>query len=275
MADRELVRRTCTGAALTAVAAIVITFSRIPFVSKCAAALLGALSIYELFRASGALNNRVCLSVILLTAIVFPFVPLPWYPYVAAAALIAEISVFLLFSSRIGSVTTDGLRPAILFSATVIVQVRAIVEIPTLSDGRLYLCFAVILTELSDIFAYLIGRRFGTHRFLPNISPHKTIEGSVAGALGGFLSGAIFALVLRCGGTDIAYGKLILMTLAVVGTGPFGDLCMSAFKRLYGVKDFGTILPGHGGILDRFDSLLTTLPVTYLLCVIGCGFIRS
>ena len=107
------------------------------------------------------------------------------------------------------------------------------------------LLYALLIVWITDSGAYLIGRKIGKHKLAPKISPNKTWEGSIGGTLA--------AVII----------VMLVLTLVFSIGGQFGDLIESAFKRHYGVKDSGKILPGHGGILDRFDSLLFVLPLMH------------
>jgi phosphatidate cytidylyltransferase len=118
----------------------------------------------------------------------------------------------------------------------------------------------VILIWMNDIGAYLIGSRWGKKKIAPSISPGKSVEGTVGGGLGTILAG----LVLHMIWPDIALGYIIMLSLATPVFALAGDLWESALKRNAGVKDSGRLLPGHGGILDRYDSLLFVLPVSAL-----------
>lgn len=122
-----------------------------------------------------------------------------------------------------------------------------------------------IFAWCNDTFAYLVGRKFGKHKLFERISPKKTWEGSI----GGFLSVIIAAIVVACFSKAIAWYDYVAIAIITSIVGTFGDLVESMFKRQMGVKDSGNILPGHGGILDRFDILLLALPVVtaYLLII--------
>lgn len=116
--------------------------------------------------------------------------------------------------------------------------------------GMVLFVFSIIWG--TDSFAYLAGRRFGKHKLAPKVSPNKTIEGSIGGVLGAVVLGIVALLVFNPMGF-----KLIEMITLIVGIsifGQLGDLVESAYKRRFGVKDSGKLFPGHGGVLDRFDS---------------------
>jgi phosphatidate cytidylyltransferase len=125
-------------------------------------------------------------------------------------------------------------------------------------DGLFYVLFTFLITWFNDTAAYFIGINFGKHKLSPRISPQKSIEGSIGGLLGGVIGSAILASI---------FGKpvllLVVMGALVVIAGQIGDLIESIIKRNAGVKDSGIFLPGHGGLLDRFDSLLLAAPVVY------------
>lgn len=128
------------------------------------------------------------------------------------------------------------------------------------------LLYGMLIVWLTDSGAYIFGRQFGKHKLAPKVSPHKTIEGSVLGTVFATIVLAIYLLFFHVGYDN--YLMMVLATLLLSIFGQFGDLIESALKRYYGVKDSGKILPGHGGILDRFDSMLMVMPALYLLGII-------
>lgn len=122
----------------------------------------------------------------------------------------------------------------------------------------------VLLTWASDTFAYFGGRAMGRHKLIPRVSPGKTVEGALSAVVGTVVVGAAYALFLaRFDGYVPTVAEGALFGLLVSVAAQVGDLAESAWKRDVGVKDSGTLLPGHGGALDRFDSLLFTLPLGY------------
>jgi phosphatidate cytidylyltransferase len=128
-----------------------------------------------------------------------------------------------------------------------------------LSDpGAWVVLFVVFTTWICDVGAFLVGRRFGKQKLAPAISPGKTVEGSVGGWLCAVGTAWLFGMGL---GLDARIACLLGALVGVLAQ--VGDLCESALKRDLGIKDFGGLLPGHGGVLDRFDSLLLTAPMVY------------
>ncbi|MER6077336.1 phosphatidate cytidylyltransferase [Streptomyces sp. NPDC001833] len=138
----------------------------------------------------------------------------------------------------------------------------------TAEDGPLRVLTFLLLTVVSDTGAYAVGWRFGTHKLAPRISPGKTREGLVGAVLFAMVAGALCMEFLIDDGT---WWQGLLLGLAVAASATLGDLGESMIKRDLGIKDMGTLLPGHGGIMDRLDSLLPTAPVVWLLMVLFVG----
>lgn len=139
-----------------------------------------------------------------------------------------------------------------------------LVLIRNMNDGFKYIFFMFIIIWVTDSFAYFTGMAFGKNKLAPSISPKKTIEGSV----GGSLSAVIISLFINhqygiFPNVSIWVLSLVILSLTVVSQ--LGDLFESSIKRIYNVKDSGKILPGHGGVLDRFDSTIFVAPVFYVL----------
>ncbi|WP_329569874.1 phosphatidate cytidylyltransferase [Streptomyces sp. NBC_01361] len=138
----------------------------------------------------------------------------------------------------------------------------------TADDGPQRVLTFLLLTVVSDTGAYAIGWRFGKHKLAPRISPGKTREGLVGAVTFAMAAGALCMQFLI---DDGAWWQGLLLGLAVAASATLGDLGESMIKRDLGIKDMGTLLPGHGGIMDRLDSLLPTAPVVWLLLVIFVG----
>jgi len=134
-----------------------------------------------------------------------------------------------------------------------------------LTAGGHWLMFALMVNWIGDTGAYYVGRKFGKHKLAPRISPAKSWEGAIASAVAGVILGLIY-LPLAITGTPLWTAGVI--SLAANAAGQIGDLAESALKRGAGVKDSGTLLPGHGGMLDRLDSSLFAMPVVYTLVML-------
>ncbi|MFB7458882.1 phosphatidate cytidylyltransferase [Streptomyces sp. NPDC056188] len=138
----------------------------------------------------------------------------------------------------------------------------------TADDGPRRVLTFLLLTVVSDTGAYAVGWRFGRHKLAPRISPGKTREGLFGAVAFAMVAGALCMQFLI---DDGVWWQGLLLGLAVAATATLGDLGESMIKRDLGIKDMGTLLPGHGGIMDRLDSLLPTAPVAWLLLVLFVG----
>ncbi len=126
-------------------------------------------------------------------------------------------------------------------------------------DKTKYIWLVFIISFGTDTFAYLAGNLFGKRKLCPKISPNKTIEGSIGGILGSIILLIVYSIYF-----DLSpMWKIILLSIFCSIMAQLGDLVASKIKRICGIKDYGYIMPGHGGILDRFDSIIFTAPVIY------------
>lgn len=137
-----------------------------------------------------------------------------------------------------------------------------LVPLRLLDDGRQWIFLVLVAVMCCDTSAYVVGSRFGKTKLYPRISPNKSVEGAVGG-VGGAVIGALAAKVVFFSVLSVPAAVFIGLVLGVVGQ--VGDLFESMLKRACAVKDSGTMIPGHGGLLDRLDSLLFAFPLTYYI----------
>ena len=134
-------------------------------------------------------------------------------------------------------------------------------------EGIYLLIFSFFASWMTDIFAYFIGSKFGKHKLCPKISPKKSVEGAIGGIAGAVLLNVLLLFVFKKfifeGEARLSYIDVVLLSIILSVVSMFGDLAASTIKRNFGIKDFGKLLPGHGGIMDRFDSALFVMPVLY------------
>ncbi|PCI60676.1 MAG: phosphatidate cytidylyltransferase [Gammaproteobacteria bacterium] len=136
-------------------------------------------------------------------------------------------------------------------------------------DGAQLIMFLFLMVWSADVGAYFFGKSFGKHKLMPNVSPGKTVEGFLGGIFSACLLVSVAGFILEWNLAQ--YITVLLVTVLITTISVLGDLNESMFKRQAGIKDSGSILPGHGGILDRIDSLTATAPI-YALCYVFFGW---
>lgn len=152
--------------------------------------------------------------------------------------------------------------------AYVSVMLSFIFQTRNLQDGAFIVWLIFLCSWGCDTCAYCVGVLFGKHKMSPKLSPKKSIEGAIGGVIGAALLGGVYAAVV---GSHLAAENQIIVYAVICAIGALismvGDLAASAIKRNHEIKDYGKLIPGHGGILDRFDSVIFTAPVIYFLAV--------
>lgn len=144
----------------------------------------------------------------------------------------------------------------------------SLIRILVMKLGRFMIMMPFVVAFLSDAGAYFVGIRFGKHKLAPVVSPNKTIEGVLGGLAAAMVGMLIYALILHLADFRVNYGLALLYGVLGSLAGVFGDLCFSVIKRQTGIKDYGNLIPGHGGILDRFDSVIAVAPLVEALLLL-------
>lgn len=256
--------RILTGVVLVPVLVLVL-ISNIHVIT-CAIALISLVGLYEFYRATGV-KQSVCLS---LLGYVAGLAVIFGRRYISNMPLmpIIYIFMFLLFVIMLKehkkvSVNQAGL---VIFSIIYIpLFLSTLADIHSLTNGIYYLWIVFIGAFMTDTFAYFSGYFFGKHKLCPEISPKKTVEGSIGGSLCSVGIVLLYGLLVdKQFGVEINYIKLGVLGVLIAIVSQIGDLTASVIKRKYGVKDYGTIFPGHGGVLDRLDSIIATAPLVYV-----------
>lgn len=186
----------------------------------------------------------------------FNSVPWGWTKYGVYFALIMLMLTWTVLSKN--KTTFDDVGVYTIASLYIGTGFHYMSAIRNANNGLALLCYVFVVVWSTDIGAYLIGRKIGKHKLWPVISPNKTWEGSIGAVICALICTAIYVALVPMKQPQIS---MIILAFFLSIVGQMGDLVESAYKRYYGVKDSGKILPGHGGILDRFDSMLFVLPV--------------
>ena len=261
--ENSFMTRTISGVILLDVALIVIIYGRWLLYATCL--VLSLIGAFEFYRAMGlhqktkkikALELTGYIGVVLfyLSLIAEGLIP-RIISVVFCVTLLMAVYVFTFPTYRIGQVMT-----ALFGILYVGVMISFVYQTRILPNGKYAVWLIFICSWGCDTCAYVFGRLFGRHKMTPILSPHKTIEGGIGGVVGAGILGMIFAFLTH---EDVP----AFMIISVIGAfiSMIGDLAASAIKRNEEIKDFGTLIPGHGGVLDRFDSVIFTAPVIYFL----------
>ena len=236
-----------------------------------AVAVLGFIGAYELMRTVG--NTREARHFIGpgLTAV---FIPLGFYFESGETVLRVSLTFLMvvLFGEAVFSYDTKKAVPfsTVLsgFFAGLLIPVcmSALVQLRMLENGGLLIIMAFVITAVSDTGGYFGGMFLGKHRGVLKCSPNKSLEGFIGSFVGGIIGILIFGVIMdKAAGISVNYGYLVLYAALGNVTTQLGDLAFSVIKREHGIKDYGNLIPGHGGVLDRFDSMIFTGPLIYLL----------
>ena len=237
----------------------------------CTAILFGimaAIGARELLKGTGLVDQSRLVSY----AMIMAFFVCVWSSMWTVYTLLL-LGVFGLFCGVFGELlfshnTLSFEKIAITFIAGWVIPflLGAVVRIYYQTFGRVFILLPFVIAFSSDTFAYFTGKAMGKHKLAPVISPNKTVEGLIGGLLGAVIGVAAYCLVMD----KILHLQVQYMYVPVYGilgslAAVFGDLSFSAVKRQTGIKDYGNLIPGHGGILDRFDSMVVVAPLVELL----------
>lgn len=272
---------------LSILALVLLMFNTVVFNVVIAVATL--IAIHEIYQAMGMGKKEWPLMAVWVPftfAVMLSHLPYIWTTILPMTyLLVAFICVYLVI--RNGTVSFQKVAGLVMFGGIVVLCFFSLVYLKRLLPVDVYRYDAVffILLILSfawggDTCAYFAGRAFGKHKLCPKVSPKKTVEGAIGGVLGTMLFGVLATVIYAYAADRVEYftqsniGVSMYIVIALLGMvaailGIYGDLFASVVKRQCGIKDYGTIFPGHGGILDRFDSVLFIAPfVTMVVTVV-------
>lgn len=175
-------------------------------------------------------------------------------------------TLFLVFAFTVVFDWFDIADGALLFILLMIVGLGVNGVLSVLEYGSLAILYVAVSTYMTDTAAYFVGTRFGKHKLAPTVSPNKSIEGAVGGWLMSSLVSLVYATLLLSSKFDMSILVITSLTMPIIGQ--LGDLAFSSIKRHINVKDFGTLFPEHGGVLDRIDSLLFNFMFFYVVLLV-------
>ncbi len=238
------------------------------------AILLGivcAIGAYELMAATAGIKHLRLLAYTMLMAFLLPLWcfggMVHWQALAGVLAFAALLFGEVLLSH--GKLEFNKLSVCLAAGLLIPYLLSALIRIVGDGSNRALLFIPFILAFASDSGAYFVGCAWGRHKLAPVISPKKSVEGMLGGVVADIVAMVLYCLIMDLA-FDAAANYLYAITYGILGSlaGTFGDLCFSAIKRQAKIKDYGNLIPGHGGILDRFDSVVIVAPLTELLLVL-------
>lgn len=231
--------------------------------------LLSMIGLYELYKTMKIEKTLIGYAGFLATA--FYCILLRWE--IGSNSVVALIAGFFLISAIYVFTFPKFKANEVAFSVFGLVYVPLLMmhlyQVRELSDGLFIIPLVFLSAWGNDTCAYCVGMLIGKHKMTPKLSPKKSVEGLVGGIVGAVLLGAGYGALF--GSKLPSLGNAVVSCAIICGVGAviavIGDLTASAIKRDTGIKDYGRLIPGHGGVLDRFDSILFTAPIVYYLAV--------
>ena len=287
-----MLKRTLTSVAIVAVGLVLLLLSDYIALSM-ALSVLAVIALYEIFKVIGS-HKKIVLSVpAYAIAAVFPtavFFVNEESSLQFLLIIAATLFVYMLYLMGVGVFSKGKLsfgKISEVFVATVYITMSftslSLLRYFDRETGTFAIVLPFLIAWICDVFAFAVGSLFGKHKLIPEVSPKKTVEGAIGGVvfaalfclIYGFLVDLIFCgMTLNVFGTDIVFANinvnyiaLALMGIILPVVSQLGDLTASLIKREYGVKDYGKIFPGHGGIMDRFDSVIAVSTILLIICV--------
>ena len=256
--------RLLSGIVLVAVVLLtIISGGYVLFFTLLGISLIGMQELYKVMKVREDHFNALEIAGYLGAVIYYVLMSLDFEKYGMMGVIISFMMFMFVYVFTYPKFKADQVMPAFFGVVYVAVMLSFIYLTRNLPDGKFLVWLIFSASWGCDTCAYCVGVLFGKHKMAPVLSPKKSVEGAVGGVVGAILLGIIYAAATKGGMVEYAIicgvGALISMV---------GDLAASAIKRNQGIKDYGKLIPGHGGILDRFDSVIFTAPIIYFLSVL-------
>ena len=268
--------RTITAAIIRAVAIPILIFSKY-IVYPIALALLALAAVFELLRVLGvhcvwrisAPAYLISIALPLSAYFVTEDTRLTYLLILSAVIFVYMVYLMMIAVFSHGSITFGKIGESFVAVSYVVVSLSALSTIRYMAHGMFCFVLVFITAWVSDVMAYIVGSLFGKHKLIPEVSPKKTVEGAIGGVVFAVIACLLYGLLLESL-TEVSanYLSLAIIGLVLSVVSQVGDLVASLIKREYGVKDYSNLLPGHGGIMDRFDSVIAVCTPLMAICLI-------
>lgn len=260
-----LKQRVASGAILVLLLFPLLWLSKIPFVLPAAVAALSAGAVYEVLLATKYVETKGIMVISLAFAVIIPFIQNISIQSFIAALFFLTIMLFIILMINDKNYSFEHISVVYLVSLMIPFFFTTLIYLRNMEFGDLFIYMVFIGAFMSDVGGYFVGRFFGKTKLAPSVSPKKTVEGAIGGILITVLSYLLFVLiVLQLRDVKINYILLVICGILTSVFSQIGDLSASIIKRKFGIKDFGSLMPGHGGILDRFDSVMFASPFLFI-----------
>ena len=232
--------------------------------------IIAILCIHEFYKSFSAKAKPVQSIGYIMSAVIAVIHIIPAEFIIPFIAALIPLLIFVLFLHVIVSnmeINIIDIAISLLGICYVIVFIMFLPLTYGLEKGNIFIWYIFLAAWGTDIFAYLIGKNFGKHKLANNkVSPNKSVEGCIAGIIGSILLVIIYTIIINnVFNLEIPYLFALLIAIALSIVGQIGDLAASSIKRHNEIKDFSNLIPGHGGMLDRFDSVIFIAPFAYFL----------
>lgn len=239
-----------------------------PFV-EFAVVLIAAMASMELSNATGiAVNKKLQITTVAGTVflIASQFFGNTLF---APAMYVYIVVVFAVYMINMETIKLKDISITFFLAVYIAFMFGHLILVRNMYNGHLLVWFVFIGAFITDTAALFGGKYFGKHKLCPKLSPKKTVEGAISGVIGCVIATLVYCLICLIGfGVSPHFGYAVIIALGASVVSQIGDLSASCIKRQFGIKDYGKIMPGHGGVMDRFDSVLFVAPFIYYILII-------
>lgn len=260
-------QRVISGAVLVVILAITLYFGGI--VTCGLMALVSLVGNMELLRVYGVNKKTPGIVCYLATVLYYIAIYLDRMDIIVPMMVVYLLVMLAVYVLTFPTYSDKQIMAAFMDFFYVSVMLSFVYLIRNMEHGLVLVLLIFVSSWINDTCAYFVGRALGKHKMAPVLSPKKSTEGLIGGIVGAGVFGAVFGILFDKYVDTMNYAPLLFAVVGAVGALPavIGDLAASAIKRNNDIKDYGKLIPGHGGILDRFDSIIFTAPIIYYLLV--------
>ena len=265
--------RLLSGIVLVAVALLtIISGGYVLFFTLLGISLIGMQELYKVMKVREDHFNALEIAGYLGAVIYYVLMSLDFEKYGMMGVIISFMMFMFVYVFTYPKFKAEQVMPAFFAIVYVGVMLSYVYQTRMLDGGKFHVWLIFLCSWGCDTCAYAVGKLLGKHKLAPVLSPKKSIEGAVGGVAGAALIGFLYAWGLQKAGVTAISDDAIWAFPLISGVGAvlsqLGDLAASGIKRDHNIKDYGRLIPGHGGIMDRFDSVIVTAPLIYYLCII-------